>query len=104
MTSTLNFRTETREGHAVKEEVEETFMAVGCGSRDGKFFRNVCAYLNVLVRSVYDFPERGLCAKLLIMNAFQRGTRHAAHTSTFTAPMAQHMRFPSDALRMGWNT
>ena len=63
-----------------------------------------CTHLNVLVRSVYERPDSGLCVKLRIMKGCHRGTRHATHTRTFTAPMAQHMRFPSEALSIGWKT
>ena len=57
----------------------------------------------MLVNRVYDLPSSGLWAKLRIIIGPQRGTRHASQTTQFTAPIAQHMRFPSEALRMGWN-
>ena len=58
----------------------------------------------MLVKSVYERPESGLCAKLCIMTALKRGTRHARKTMQLTAPIAQHIRFPSEAFNIGWNT
>ena len=61
-------------------------------------------HLNMLVKSVYERPDSGLCVKLRSMAGPHRGTRHAAHIATFTAPIAQHMRLPSVALSIGWKT
>lgn len=56
----------------------------------------------MLVNIVYDRPPSGLCAKLRIIAGPHRGTRHASQTIQFTAPIAQHIRFASVELSIGW--
>ena len=58
-------------------------------------------HLNTHVNMVYDRPESGLCVKCRIMNGCIRGNCHAAQTAVLTAPMAQHIRFPSVVSSIG---
>ena len=99
--------TEACESHAVEEKVEEALVAGNPQSTSGSMCtrkNQLEAYLNMLVKSVYDRPDKGLWAKLRIITGPQRGTRQAIHTNTFTAPIAQQVRLPSVALSIGWNT
>ena len=99
--------TEACESHAVEEKVEEALVAGKSKSTLGLICERknrLEAYLNMLVKSVYERPDSGLCVKLRSMAGPHRGTRHAAHIATFTAPIAQHMRFPSVAFSIGWKT
>ena len=55
----------------------------------------------MLVNSVIDSPDSGLCMKRRVMNGCQLFTFHAAHTPTLSRQIFQQRRFASDASAYG---